>query len=434
MEKTLLQTRTVDNTFFKKCGCLEDWKNKIAAKCIGNSRLIFAVSAAFAAPLLALFDEESGGFHFRGPSSTGKTTLLRIAGSVWGGGGIQGYLKQWRATANGLESVASSHCDALLCLDEISQVSGKEAGDIAYMLANGAGKSRARKDGSGRPPAEWRILFLSTGEMGLSDKMAEAHRRSWAGQEVRVVDIPSEAGLQLGVFEDLHGEKDGHAFARYLREAADNYYGVASRDYLERLISDLEMLTETGLEIRRQFVEENVSENADGQVKRVAARFALIAASGELATVVDVLPWSKDEAINASARCFKDWLDNRGGTGAAEIAEGIAQIKLFFEQHGESRFTPWDGDDSDRPTINRAGFRKGEDGKTEFFVFPEVYKQEIMQGFDTKILNPELIKRGYLLPDSIGSSTSSHRIPGIGPKRVYHFSPAILTSSKAEKR
>src|SRR3712207_8019446 len=40
---------------------------------IGNSRLVFALSIAFAAPLLYPTSSESGGFHFRGQSSTGKT-------------------------------------------------------------------------------------------------------------------------------------------------------------------------------------------------------------------------------------------------------------------------------------------------------------------------------------------------------------------------
>jgi uncharacterized protein (DUF927 family) len=49
--------------------------------------LIFAVSAALAGPLLFLCDEQPGGFHFVGSSSTGKTTALQLAGSVLGGGG-----------------------------------------------------------------------------------------------------------------------------------------------------------------------------------------------------------------------------------------------------------------------------------------------------------------------------------------------------------
>jgi putative DNA primase/helicase len=194
-ERILIQNTSALEHAFRASGGLEDWQREIASHCRGNSRLVFAVSAAFAPPLLYVLDEESGGFHFSGASTIGKTTDLIAAGSVWGGGGIKGYLRQWRATANGLEGVASLHCDTLLCLDEIAQVSAREAGEVAYMLANGQGKSRAHRDGSGKPPLVWRTLFMSTGELSLADKVAEDGRRSaTAGQQLRVLDVPADAG------------------------------------------------------------------------------------------------------------------------------------------------------------------------------------------------------------------------------------------------
>jgi len=128
---------------------------------------VLSVATALAAPLLYLAGAESGGLHLVGGSSLGKTTALDVAGSVCGGGGVRGYVLQWRATANGLEGVAAAHCDALLCLDELSQVTPQAAGETAYMLTNGTGKTRATKQGAARKPAEWRILFLSTGEITL---------------------------------------------------------------------------------------------------------------------------------------------------------------------------------------------------------------------------------------------------------------------------
>jgi putative DNA primase/helicase len=183
-------------------GSLDDWRDNVAKLAEGNSRLVFAISTALAAALVGPCGVESGGFHYRGSSSIGKTTTLYVAGSVWGGGGHLGFNVSWRATSNGLEGVAVLHNGALLCLDEISQVSAKEAGDIAYMLANGSGKNRAGRNGSLRKPAQWRLLFLSTGEISLAEKIAEDLRgkRQTAGQEVRCVDIPADTGVH-GLFE-----------------------------------------------------------------------------------------------------------------------------------------------------------------------------------------------------------------------------------------
>ena len=69
----------------------------------GIQGLSSPLCAAFAAPLLHHTRSESGGYHFVGPSSTGKSTALIVAGSVWGGGGTGGYVRSWRTTANGLE-------------------------------------------------------------------------------------------------------------------------------------------------------------------------------------------------------------------------------------------------------------------------------------------------------------------------------------------
>ncbi len=50
------------------------WRERIGEMCSGNSRLILATSCGFAGPLLPMAQCESGGIHFHGASSTGKST------------------------------------------------------------------------------------------------------------------------------------------------------------------------------------------------------------------------------------------------------------------------------------------------------------------------------------------------------------------------
>ena len=89
---------------YTKDGTLEEWKTNVAALCAGNPFLIFAVSAAFAGPLLELCNIPGIGFHFYGDSTSGKTTALVAGSSVWGS--PSGFILSWRSTANGLESQA----------------------------------------------------------------------------------------------------------------------------------------------------------------------------------------------------------------------------------------------------------------------------------------------------------------------------------------
>lgn len=257
-ERVLLQTIGPVEHAFRQKGTLEDWQKNVAQYAVGNSRLAFSLSTAFAAPLLHVLDEESGGFHFRGGSSIGKTTALKVAGSACGGGGIMGYIKQWRSTDNALDATAQTHCDSLLCLDELSQIDGKAADACTYMLANGAGKSDAGRSGEARPTTKWRSLFLSTGEIGIADKVAEdgRGRKATAGQEVRVVDIPAKATAEHGLFENLHGFKDGDAVSQYLTQAAAKCYGTAIRKFLAKLVKNIDGDFENLRKAMRGFIDE----------------------------------------------------------------------------------------------------------------------------------------------------------------------------------
>ena len=151
-------------------GSLEDWQAGVGRLASGHVLPVLAISAALAGPLLHLAGQEGGGVHFHGQSSRGKTTLLQVAASVWGRGGSPGYVRAWRATANGLEGAAASATDTVLVLDEFGQVDGREAGAVLYSLSNGGGKVRAARDGAMREPKSWRVMVLSTGEITVASE------------------------------------------------------------------------------------------------------------------------------------------------------------------------------------------------------------------------------------------------------------------------
>jgi putative DNA primase/helicase len=427
-ERVLLQSLH-EPAAIRTAGTLDGWRDSVAAPCSGNSRLTLAVSAAFATPLLDIGGDDSGGINLQGASSSGKTTALYAAVSVWGG---PEYLQRWRATANGLEATALAHNDALLCLDELAQVDAREAGEVAYMLANGTGKQRAQRDGLAKPKANWRVLFLSAGEIGLAQHMREAGKKARAGQEVRLADIPADAGMGYGLFETLHGYPDGAALSDSIREAARTHYGHAAREYLAELVKiDRDKLRERLRELRADFAAEALPADADGQARRVCDRFALIAAGGELATVWNLTGWQRGAATQAARKCFVAWLDNRGGAGAQEERQALAQVAQFFELHGESRFSNLDDTDTDDDetqstyksrTINRAGFKRTTTGGTaEYFILPEVWRTEVSAGLDARYVARLCVERGLIVPGNDGRPTSIHRLADLGPTRCYHF-------------
>ncbi|MCV6588506.1 MAG: DUF927 domain-containing protein [Marinobacterium sp.] len=393
-ERVLLQTTSGDYSGYDCTGTLEGWQAGVARYCLDNSRLVLAVSAAFAAPLLSLIHIEGGGVHLRGSSSTGKTTALVVASSVWGS---PDRIRRWRATSNGLEGVARAHNDSLLCMDELAELAAREAGHVAYMLANGSGKSRADKNGEQRQVARWRLLFLSTGEISLADHIREGGGRSRAGHEVRIIDLPADAGAGYGLFEELHGQTDGAHLSRLLVEQSKQFNGQPARAFLAQLAAHKEEAIRLVDDTRQHFLTLVAPAAADGQVKRVADRFALIAAGGELASGWKITGWPQGAATDAAETCFQSWLDNRGTSGSLEDKQALEQVRGFFQMHGRARF----GDDqsTEESVRDRAGFIKQDQGERTFLVFPQVFRDEICLGLDYTQVARLLAERDYLVMD-----------------------------------
>ena len=171
-----------------------------------------------------------------------------------------------------------------------------------------------------------------------------------------------------------------------------------------------------------------IPQGADGQVSRVANRFALIAAAGELATEYGSTGWPVGAAFDGVLVCFNAWLERRGTIGKAETEMLLEQVTAFLEAHGESRFTPMEGDVKGpaRPVINRAGFRRavvsaptGDYTATEYFVLPSAFR-EMVAGFEPKWAARVLADKGLIRPGKDKSSVSIN-LPTMGKARCYHF-------------
>ncbi|WP_396190229.1 DUF927 domain-containing protein [Flavobacterium sp.] len=420
---------------FATRGTLAEWRDNVAALCVGNSRLVFAVSAAFAAPLLYLTKDESGGFHVSGNSSDGKTSTLVAASSV--AGPPREYLQRWRTTDNSLEGLAARYCDALLPLDDLGQSDAKTVGQSIYMLSNESGKARMNDRAAMRATAKWRLLFMSTGELGLADRMGEAGQKPRAGQELRMAEVPADAGADMGVFENIHGTTTPELFARRVTESAGKYYGTALRAWLQKLADcEHDGLAEQVEAAAKLFIEAHLTSEAHGQAKRVARRFALVGAAGEIATTFGITGWERGEAIKAAGRCYKDWLGKRGGEADQEQRAMLQQVRGFLEQHAESRFTSTARSEIDEKhaprTAYRAGFRRPISTATgqawEYLVLPSVWRTDVCKGYDPVAVARLMKARGWM----IGSAEKDRAprvkidVDGQGRQWVHHITHEFL--------
>lgn len=393
-------------------GTLESWREDVAALAVGNSRLMFAICCAFAGPLLEPCGLAGGGFHFVGASSIGKSLSMTMAASVIGDPSKS--VLTWRATDNGLEGVAYRHNDGLLCLDELGQVDGRKAGEIAYMLSNGTGKARATKEGGARSRQTWRLVFLSNGELDLSSHMASVGQQAKAGQEVRMVSIPADAGKGLGIFECLHGEPDAKAMADRVKKATTANYGSANIPFIQHIAEQPETISRRVSELVADFIKTSAPAGADGQVYRAAERFALVAAAGVIATEAGITSWDKLAASFAARDCFNAWLERRGGAGSHEDTEIIARLVGTLTADGSRFESMATANATDAPRVhNRLGFVDG--GR---YTIPVSGFREIFSGLDDARAAKVLAAAG-IIKHEIGKDLPRLTLPGLGRQRCY---------------
>lgn len=406
-------------------GTLRDWQEGVGKLASGHVLPVLMISTALSGPLLHLARQEGGGVHAHGNSSIGKTTVLRMAASVWGAGGTPGYVRTWRATSNGLEGAAAGATDTALILDELGHVEARELAAAAYSLVGGAGKARATRDGGLLEPKTWRVMFLSSGEIPIDTKMGEDRgRRARAGQLIRMLDIP--AARAFGVFDHPGPDGDPAALSRACTVAGTSAYGTAGPEFVRRVIAE-NVCSSDVRALVNHFVDANVPLGADGQIVRAAQRFGLIAAAGELATALGVTPWFEGEARAASAWGLAKWIEGRGGTEPAEVRQAVERVRLFIEQHGESRFDSLDHTAA-RPVQNRAGWRKGTGEHREWLIPSEVWKVEVCAGLDAKYVAKVLSERGMLSKSRDGNQKVV-KVAGIST-RVYAVTPRIFDGAE----
>jgi putative DNA primase/helicase len=301
-------------------GSLDEWKLNVAPAGSHSTRIMTATCAGFSPYLARWADMETGGFHLFADSSTGKSTCLYIANSILG---PRDSLKKWDSTATALEETATTYCDLLLGLDEIGLLEGspaqvaQAARKAVYQLTSGMGKSRSGvfRDVSLQNAQRWTTCILSTGESSLFDQAFEAGISRKIGEQVRVVDIPADAGGEYGIFESLPDEMEGNPkkYAELLDKQSKKYYGTAHIKFLEKLTKHLskdEDNVRTKIAERMEhFLDKNDVSRVIGHQGRLAKRFALAYAAGISARKFGVLDFSEKEVFNGISKCYRDALE-----------------------------------------------------------------------------------------------------------------------------
>ncbi len=399
---------------YSKAGEYDEWIKTIPELCKTSSRFSFALCIPFAAPLLKIMNIDGFIISFEGSSSCGKSTCLQAASSIIGGSEC---VKSWRVTSNALESIASNSNDTTLFLDELGMVSSKDLSEAVYMLSGGQGKIRADRSGNARQHFEWRTIVISSGELGISEKLSEMNIQARAGQETRFIGVP----MDKEHITDLLGYSSAAQLVDKIKETCRTIHGHAMESYLSSLTKEFWENEPGVLSTLESYMQAAIArfcpKSAGSQVVRVAQKFALIEAAALYAIKLGTIQ-SNFDVKWAVEDCFKAWLDARGDTENLEEKAIIDMTLGFIEKHGASRFQDIYAQAGEKCT-NRAGWYKSAKDDTVYYITTNIFKNEVIRGYSPIVAAKALHKAGILKREDNDNYTCRIQIKGIGRPRVY---------------
>ncbi|MEW2739754.1 DUF927 domain-containing protein [Providencia rettgeri] len=405
-------------TFNYSClpkGSLKKWKNKVAITAKHSPYIMTALCSALAGMCIFFTKIESGGLHLYGKSSTGKSTVLKAAASVFGD---SSYILDWNLTEAAFEQQAESRNHGLLLTDELilidsnRQAAAQKMQKFAYMLGSGTGKTRSGN--YQERTATWQLVALSNGEEALSQHASAGLMDRKDGERARFVDVPVNCDNDMGIFWSLpNGIRSSSEYAESLKENCNNYYGTAGDAFLSKVLAKVSKKSSKYVSnMLERYITEFLEKHdvcSNGLEKRIATRFALIYASGILGIKTNVLPFTKKEVFDGVSHCYLKSIEQN------PVKRPILNQKLV-----DALLSPSRPQVSliDEEKLNQLNVVKISVNKVPCLsVRKEFFDANIIG--NKKIVIKQLISEEKLITDAQGKSTRQCKVNGVKLSRRY---------------
>lgn len=177
------------------------------------------VAFSTAAALASYIDSDlSLILHLCGNSTTGKTTMLQLAASVWGSAkrNSNGIIQSWHATSNALVNTLCGYNGITLCFDELgaSETDAKAYLNLIYVLSMGIDKKRM---GYHNQTSNFSVNIISSGELPM-----------------KVIDEVNGIDVRLLEIEYQWTENKEHS--EQIKAALKGCYGYLGEAFVETLL------------------------------------------------------------------------------------------------------------------------------------------------------------------------------------------------------
>ncbi|WP_067925448.1 phage NrS-1 polymerase family protein [Alicyclobacillus shizuokensis] len=254
----------------------------------GTAKLV--IYAALAAPMLHMIGADSFAVDIAGETRQGKTTVLKLAASLYGH--PDRMLMSWNTTRVAFERYAGLMNHLPMFYDETNAAPKKDLlPEFIYQFSTNMGKGRGSLQGT-RKADTWRTVLLTTGE----EPIVSLSKAGGATARVLVLQNPPFGERSEATAETLE----------WIKSAIEESHGHAARAWIA-------YLADVGAEV----IAKEVSQAKAEYRKQAKGQGAVAERLAEHMAVLDVAGRMCDECFNVRiydfAHMYGEWLDILSG-------------------------------------------------------------------------------------------------------------------------
>lgn len=342
---------------FKVKGTVDSWIKNVFNLVKDHPKAVFPILASFASVILHEFDMKPIVVDVSGASSSGKSGLLRMCGSVWGD--PERYLGTFNTTLVAVERRSTFLNSFPQILDDSNGANEtKMIQPMIYQYVNNTGKQRGSLNGS-QYTDSWNSLMITSGE---NEIVTYANAQ---GVPARVILI-----------SNFSFEGEDHDYLSKVYDSFRENYGAIGIEFLQRWQENREHYKKHFKAYEKHFLEISCDNNI---LKRLSRHYSFIIFTGRVLNEM-----FENESIEINLRDLENLFIEMAKTNKA-MDLPIVELQNALEDIDANRNKLY-ADYEPQGTIN-AFFHNG-----DFYFAPAYLKQRL--GLNEKQIRYLWMKRG----------------------------------------